>query len=182
METSLLSPLSFLPRFLHITKMIFAQLDNERLKNCKKVSKSWLKSIDDRYHTWICIINIPKIVLDTDTYLHLASKRGQRKMFEMIFEQEDVKNPENGSGKTPFHLACQEGHLQIAHIMVQKSFEFNIDLNAKEEDGWIAFHAACGNGNLTIVNMLVQKSVEFHIDLNSKDRYGWTAFHTACGN
>ena len=43
--------------------------------------------------SWIRILNIPKILQNGDTYLHLAAKTGQSKMFEMIFANETVKNP-----------------------------------------------------------------------------------------
>ena len=53
---------------------------------------------------------------------------------------------------------------------LQKSDEFNIDLNTKDIVGKTAFHLACNNGHSKIAEMLMQKSVKFNIDLNTKDK------------
>ena len=54
--------------------------------------------------------------------------------------------------------------------LIQKSAEFNIDLNAKDKYGTdrmfdrTAFHLACENGHSKIVaEMLIQKSAELNI-------------------
>ena len=59
---------------------------------------------------------------------------------------------------------------------MQKSIEFNIDLNASDKDGWTAFHWACFNEDSKIAERLMQKSA----DINAKDEMGRTAFHWAC--
>ena len=51
----------FTEAFPHIADQIFQQLDNKSLTNCREVSKSWLKFIDDRNISWIRIIKSPKI-------------------------------------------------------------------------------------------------------------------------
>ena len=151
----------------HITEKIFEQMDTKSLTNGREVSKSWQEYIDNKNMSWIRILNIPKILQNGDTYLHLAAKTGQLEMFEIIFASETVKNPRCNEGKTPFHLACQFGHFKIAEIIVQKSAEFNLDLNSKDDDGTTAFHWACINGhsmgNFTIAKMIVQKSAELVI-------------------
>ena len=68
-------------------------------------------------------------------------------------------------------------------MLIQKSAELNIDLNAKDRMfDRTAFHLACENGHSKIAEMLIQKSAEFNIELNAKDKYGTTAFHLACEN
>ena len=86
-------------------------------------------------------------------------------------------------GKTAFHIICHYGHIELAELFLQKSNEFKIDLNAKDDYcERTAFHEACANGHLELAEMLVDKSVEFSIDLNKKDEYGRTAFHLAICN
>ena len=80
--------------------------------------------------SWVRIINIPRILQNKDTYLHLAAKTGQSEMFEIISAQETVKNPRGNEGKTPFHLACQFGHFKIAKIVMQK-FDVKIEFQRK---------------------------------------------------
>ena len=86
--------------------------------------------------TWIQAVNIPKILQNGDTYLHVAAKYGKPEMFEMILETEEVKNPKNDlvekqwhlpiGGITPFHLVCKYGHFRIAKMLLQSSDELNI--------------------------------------------------------
>ena len=50
--------------------------------------------------------------------------------------------------KENFHLACENGHSKIAEMLIQKSAELNIDLNAKYRlFDRTAFHLACQNGH-----------------------------------
>ena len=65
-------------------------------------------------------------------------------------------------------------------MLMQKSAEFGINLNAKDNiSGRTAFHLACAFGKTEIARMIVQKSTELNIELNNKNRYGWTAFQLA---
>ena len=53
-------------------------------------------------------------------------------------------------------------------MLIQKSAEFNIDLNAKDEDGMTAFHLACTRGRKNIVEMIIDNAESFKIDLTKK--------------
>ena len=71
----------------------------------------------------------------------------------------------------------------IAKLLIEKSNELNIDLNAKNKEGQTGFHISCYqgyDGHLEIVKMLIQKSDEIKLELNAKDKAGHTAFHLAC--
>ena len=48
-------------------------------------------------------------------------------------------------------------------MLLQKSVELNIELNAKDQYGMIGFHWACMYGNSKIAMMLMQKSGELNI-------------------
>ena len=48
MEESTLNPMFFYTAFQHITEQIFVKLDDQSLKNCRTVAKSWQKCIDNR--------------------------------------------------------------------------------------------------------------------------------------
>ena len=65
-------------------------------------------------------------------------------------------------------------------MLVQKSAQFNIDLNAKDRFGWTPFHDACIFGHVKTVEILMQKSAEFNIELNTKSFSGWTPLHSTC--
>ena len=74
MDIPLINPFEFYSRFPHIAEQVFEQMDNKSLVNCREVSKTWMKFIDERNFSWIRIINFPKVLKAGDTYLHLAAK------------------------------------------------------------------------------------------------------------
>ena len=50
-----------------------------------------------------------------------------------------------------------KGYTKIAEMIVQKSIELNMDLNARSKDGETAFICACRKEQSKIVEMLMQK-------------------------
>ena len=66
--------------------------------------------------------------------------------------------------------------IEIVELIIQKSSDFNIDLNARDKNDETAFNVACENKSSKMIKMLVQKSAEFHIDLNVKMKMGQLVF------
>ena len=64
-------------------------------------------------------------------------------------------------------------------MLLQKSAEKNIDLNARGDLGQTAFHCACEFGHRNIVEMMVDNAEAFQIDLTTKDYGGRTGFRNA---
>ena len=73
----------------------------------------------------------------------------------------------------------EKGYSNIAEFLIEKSIEFNIDLNIQDESGRTGFHYACMKNHLKLAEMLIQKSVKFKIDLNVQDEDGNTPYHLA---
>ena len=72
-----------------------------------------------------------------------------------------------------------KGYIEIIEILIEKSCELKIDLNAKDyHNQRTAFHLACKNGHMKIVGKFLKKS----FDINAKDRYEDSAFQLACEN
>ena len=63
---------------------------------------------------------------------------------------------------------------------MQKSTEFNIDINSKDHCKRTGLHRACENGYSKIVEYLILKSDEFNIDINAENICKSTPFHKAC--
>ena len=192
MDETILNPMDFYPRFPHITKQIFQQLDNMSLVTCREISKQWKTSIDDYNLLWLRIINVPSILQNGDTYLHLAAKTGQQEIFEFLLETEETKNPKNHLGETPFHTCCRYGHVNLLDIFSKILIELNIDFCCQDENGIrfgkkiffgsTPFHLATYYGHSKVASLLIHKSSELKIDLNTKIASGSTAFHLACKN
>ena len=123
----------FFERFPHIIEKIFETLDDKSLTTCREVSTTWQKFIDERNLSWIRIVKIPKTLKHGNTYLHIAAQTGQTELLEMILdEHEDVedKSPKNQRGLTPFHTACESGHLKTVEMLILNSSNFKIDFRA----------------------------------------------------
>ena len=43
-----------------------------------------------------------------------------------LLEDQEIKNPKNADGLTPFHVACKEGHLDIAERLVRNFTKLKI--------------------------------------------------------
>ena len=62
---------------------------------------------------------------------------------------------------------------------MKNSAEFNIDLNAKDNDGWTAFHWACFNGHTSIIKIMISKSESLKLNLTARANNGKTVFQLA---
>ena len=95
-----------------------------------------------------------------------------------IFENENVKNPQNTDGETPFHLVCRHGHFNVVNMLMQSSIKLDIKVNVKNENGRTAFHLACYYGYSNVAEILMQKfdrlfteklrSIELQVPLNKR--------------
>ena len=69
-------------------------------------------------------------------------------LFESFVEKTGLINPERSDKYTPFHFACQEGHLDICKFIIQ-----NLDnKNPKDNGGTTPLYIAAEYGHLKYVN------------------------------
>ena len=126
-----LNPMVFYARFPHISEKIFENLNIESLKNCRKISKSWLECIDNP--------NILRNKIAKIKAFQFACEDGNLKMVvELIQKSAKLSidmNYKERDGLTAFQSACYYGNLEIVDMLVQKSAEFEIDFNIKDGSG-----------------------------------------------
>ena len=154
----------------HVSQQIFEQLDIKSLKDCREVTKSWQKSINRKNLTWLQNINIPSILRKGNTYLHIAAKTGHQEIFEIVFDNEVAKNPENPIFETLFYLVCRNGFSKIAELILQKCNATNINFNQPDfitmDNNYLTpFQYALLNGASNLEKIIKQKSTEFKIKL-----------------
>ena len=82
---------------------------------------------------------------------------------------------------TPFHIACQYGHSEIANFLIKNTAKFW--LKSADKMGRTAFHLACENGHMQIAAIVFKVFNESFI--NEKNGmlmgvFGLTAFQIAC--
>ena len=115
-------------RFPHLAKQIFNRLNDSGLVKSREVARAWLDFIDEeknRVYPWLRIVGIPAILLEGNTYLHLAAGYGQIGIFKDMLSNEDIKNSKNDLNQTPVHLACQNGRFNIVKFCAGLKMEFD---------------------------------------------------------
>ena len=177
-----------IPRFSHLMEQILQKLDDEGLAKSREVARSWQNVIDVKNYPWLCIVKIPTLLNEGNTYLHLAAKHSQIDMLKVILDSEADKNFENNKcdeskidfsiknscGNTAFHTACIGGKYKIAELMMKNSDNLKINMNEKNVYSKTAFAYACQNGHLEIVEMLIKNSESMNIELSI------IGYHLAC--
>ena len=169
-------------KFPHLPEKILQKLDSESLFKCREVSRPWQNIIDGRNYPWLRTVNIPTILKERNSYLHLASATGQIEAFKTAINQEDDVNIKNEHDETSFHLACKNGHFKIVQFLI-KNTDLEIDFNAKGKSrGCTGFHFACHRGHLDVVKIIVENKTALSLDLNSNGKLNNKAFQVACTN
>ena len=166
-------------RFPHLFEQTFQKLNNESLFKSREVARSWKHFINGRNYPWLCVVNIPTILQQGDSYLHLAAETGQIDAFETALSKEEDKDVKSIYGQTSFHHACKKGRLNIVEYLLENA-NLNVDINAKDNSSWTGFIFACFKGHLNVAKVLVDRSVALGIDLNAQSGSNLTAFMWAC--
>ena len=73
------------------------------------------------------------IVGDRTTTLHLMSFHGNLGMVKLLVEMYGNAEAKDENQRTPLHLACMQGHLDIAQYLY---FECECNLQCEDKDGW----------------------------------------------
>ena len=107
---------------------------------------------------------------------HIAKLKKEIIFLEKYAELKVELNARDEYGYTAFHWACKEGHFKIAKILMEKSADILIDLNAKNKRRHLqtAFQIAnfqFGNWNSRnkIIEMIVNNAESFSIDLSDPE-------------
>ena len=174
-------------RFSHLAEKIFQNLNDEGLAKCRESGSLWQTFIDERNYPWVRIVNIPTILQNGRTYLHLAVRNGQIDMVEKIMMNSvefgiDLNAKDSRLGLTAFHHTCSLGKVKIAELFIDKYLALNIDLNSKCNIGETSFFFACVFGHTKIAEILVKNSQNIKMELNSQTSKFLLSspFHFAC--
>ena len=178
-------------------KQIIHKMDNRGLSKSRVVARTWKEFIDEGNYPWLRIVKIPTII---NRYLNLAADYGQIDICEMILQTEGDGKLFHDSVPVPYLIACRNGHLKIAEMLLMNLHELIIDLCRKSNNSilldqsespkigpllkimWLegGFVTACHAGHINVVKMLIDKSVPLELDLADQNIFGHTGFHLAC--
>ncbi|XP_052077387.1 uncharacterized protein LOC127715390 isoform X2 [Mytilus californianus] len=106
--------------------------------------------------------------------LHIVSSFGYSDFLNHFLTRDKGQgvNKKNINGKTPLHLACQNGHMNCVQCLLNNTAVVN-DTDSKKRT---ALHYACEAGNESIVKYLITNNAS----VNNKDLEGMTPLHVAC--
>ena len=167
-------------KFPHLPEKIFQKLNDNGLVKSREIARSWQNFIDEKSYPWLRIVNIPIILKDGNTYLHIAAETGQIEKFNTALrEAEDINIKTSLMRQTPFHRACMRGQFEIVELLL-KNTVLNVEPNGRDNCGSTSFILACLGGHLNIAKLFLENSVSLGIDLNARDISAKTAFHQTC--
>ena len=91
--------------------------------------------------------------------------------FLAIEHSQDVSSRGIDDDPTPLHLASQEGHVEVAGVLL----ELGADLEAQDKNGQTPLHQAWGHGHFNFARRLIKHGA----DLKVQDKNGRTPLHHA---
>jgi ankyrin repeat protein len=108
------------------------------------------------------------------TALHIAASCGKEEVVSFLLGQGAQANSRDEDGSTPFMLACGEGWVGVAGVLLQHVGPRA--LQETDEEGRTALHYAADRGHEDIVTFLLGQGAQ----ANSRDEDGTTPFMMAC--
>src|SRR6266850_539815 len=135
----------------------------------------WLWIYDPTVGPWqrseIAKVRLP--VAPCGTPLHYAAFCGLHKIVKVLVTEQlhDVNSRRFQGGSTPLNLASRQGHIEVAHFLV----EHGADATARDKYGQTPLHEASEGGHIELAQFLVQHGA----DVTARDKYGSTPLHEA---
>jgi ankyrin repeat protein len=106
------------------------------------------------------------------TQLHYCAIEGHTSSVKRLLSIRYIDvNARSRQRSTPLHFAAQDGHIEIAQLLIEKG----ADVNAKVDDGRTPVFRPTQEGHVEIVRLLVHSGA----DVNARDIDGSTPLHSA---
>ena len=122
------------------------------------------------------IMNVKFVLNDEDcsTTLHFLCKLGVLEGVKNLIEMYGNVEVRDESRKTPLHIACEKGHIDVAEYLI---CECGCNKEAKDDEHYTPLFAACLAGQTAMVKYLVSR---FGCKFDTRNAAGMTPLHIAC--
>ena len=98
-----------------------------------------------------------------DTASCATAFKGHLLICSVIMDEIQDKNPGDGAGATPLHVAAEEGHLEAFEMIMNKA---GSDINPSENYGWTPLHGAAKFGQREMCKFIADKIEPMKIKKN----------------
>ena len=107
------------------------------------------------------------------THLHYAAIWGVHFIIEFLINErpQEVRSQDFPSDATPLHLASQNGHVEVARMLIERG----ADVAAQNKDGETPLHLVSRNGEEEVARMLIERGA----DVAAQNKDGETPLHMA---
>ncbi|MFH1643760.1 MAG: ankyrin repeat domain-containing protein [bacterium] len=134
------------------------------------IVKETIKNIDLRYAVATGDIKTVNKLLneatnnDPTTLLHLASKKGQFEVAQILIENGANVNAKNIDGETPLHIAVRIGDEKLTNLLLNQE---NIELSPVNNLGQTPFAIAQKLKGINIIKLLAEKASGTTVNMES---------------
>lgn len=104
-----------------------------------------------------------------------ASSYGQTDIVNVLIQAGANVEFQDNDGCSPLHVASQNGHTEIAKLLIEASA---INVESLTNEGLTPLHVASQNGHIEIVKLLLKAKANIGI----QDSLHWTPLYTATAN
>jgi len=117
---------------------------------------------------------VTQVDSDGNSLLHIAARRGEENIFELLLSHGGDVHAVNKYKMTPLHYAAIGGNEKIARILIDNG----ADVNKQNHGGWTPLYNAGMEGYADVCRLLIENGAK----LNIQDNNGDTPLHYAAGN
>ena len=112
--------------------------------------------------------NVRFKLIDSDgtTTLHLMCFHGNLGMVKLLVEMYGNVEAKDENQRTPLHLACQQGHIEIVHYL---TYEQRCNPQCKDKDGWTPFYLAFFQNHTNIMEYLNTHGQSYYPELENQN-------------
>ena len=106
------------------------------------------------------------------TLLHWNAKEGNAEIVQKLIDKgANIEIKDKKYGSTPLLFACQNGHIDVAKILLQ----YGANIRAASYNGATALHYATQSGNINVIEMVLKEG----LNVNATNYQGMTSLHMA---